>query len=72
MFESIIQWIQELLSNHIPILDTLKIPELLSYMFYGTEVGLALLVVIVWMYFATYELNPNNEIEKYQIRGNTV
>ena len=74
MFEKIIHWVKELLSNHIPLLDFLKIPELLSCMLYGTEALLALLVVIVWIYFATYELRDikklENELKKYDLHYN--
>ena len=64
MFEKIIQWVQDLLSNHIQILDFLKIPEMLSYLFYGTEIGLALFTVLIWIYIATFELSDIKKLEK--------
>ena len=64
MFEKIIQWAQNLLSNHIQILDLLKIPEILSFLLYGTEIGLAFCIVLVWMYIATFELSDIKELKK--------
>lgn len=64
MFEKIIQWVQNLLSNHIQILDLLKIPEILSFLLYGTEIGLAFFIVLVWMYIATFELSDIKKLEK--------
>lgn len=64
MFEKIIQWVQNLLSNHIQILDLLKIPEILSFLLYGAEIGLAFFIVLVWMYIATFELSDIKKLEK--------
>ena len=64
MFEKIIQWLQDLLSNHIQILDLLKIPEILSYLLYGTEIGLAFFIVLVWMYIATFELSDIKKLKR--------
>ncbi|WP_121627339.1 hypothetical protein [Poseidonibacter antarcticus] len=64
LFEKIIGWVKDLLSNHIPLIDSLKLPELLSYTFYGTSFMMALLIVIFWIFFSTFELSDINKLKK--------
>ncbi|WP_324172040.1 hypothetical protein [Sulfurimonas sp.] len=74
MFDKIIQWVQDLLSNHIPLFDMLKIPEIISYTLYATEIGFALFIVLIWIYFATFELSDikklEQELKKYDLYYN--